>query len=150
MNHMNSAAMSSASSESQWPPPPPVPHMCVFCGNDLCSRVGQMPALYGIRKERPTGWQEDDTVAVCGICIGEGWRHHTKLELEPHSNSKMAPWELDAAWRTSREVYEKFFPALQAKVLKEAAAKAKFFGVQGEITECWYIKRLQPDACCCS
>ena len=110
-----------------------------------------MPALYGIRVERPTGWQEDNTVAVCGICIGEGWRDTTKLEgLEPHSNSKMAPWELDAAWRTSQEVHEKFFPALQAKVLKEAAAKAQFFGLQGEITECWYIKTLEPKVCRCS
>ena len=87
-------------------------------------------------------------MAARGICIGEGWRHHTKLELEPHSNSKMAPWELDAAWRTSQEVHEKFFPALQAKVLKEAAAKAKSLGLQLELKECWYIKKssLRPVA----
>ena len=110
-----------------------------------------MPALYGIRVERPTGWQEDTTVAVCGICIAERWRHHTKLELEYHTKrerDKMQTWELNAIWRTSQEVYENFLPALRAKVFEEAAAKAESEGLQ--LVKCWYIRKLRPKACRCS
>ena len=88
-----------------------------------------MPALYGIRVKGPTGWQDDDIVAVCGICIGEGWRLHTKFELESHSGEKMPPWELDALWKTSQELHKKFFPDLTETVLKQAAAKRMSEGI---------------------
>ena len=147
MIDVSSAASSSASSESQ-PPPPPVPCECLFCLNDLCCRVGQRPALYGIRVRRPTDWKEDNTtVAVCGICIAELWRHHTKLELHYHTwqeRVKMQPWELDAAYRTNQEVYKNFFPALRVKVFEEAAAKAKSEGLR--LVKCWYKKTLWPEA----
>ena len=72
------------------------------------------------------------------------WRDTTKLELESHNNSIMERWELNAARKSSQEVYEKFFPALQEKVLTAVAAKSLEF--QSEIVACWYIESLQSIA----